>query len=56
MTLHQWAIAELETRRWELSTPDMHVARRKRRQAMGLSKREADQLVADAEIDRRIAA
>lgn len=45
MTNTQWAIAELETRRWEVSTPDMHVARRKRRQAQGLTKKQADDLV-----------
>lgn len=58
MTNTQWAIAELETRRWEVSTPDMHVARRKRRQAQGLTKKQADDLVAAAvaEHDRRRAA
>ncbi|HEV7345490.1 MAG TPA: hypothetical protein VGN60_07640 [Devosia sp.] len=53
---HQWAIAELQTRQWEISTPDMHVARRKRRQAQGLSKKQADDLVAwAAEQERRAA-
>jgi hypothetical protein len=56
MTNEQWAIAELDIRRWEVSSPDMHVARRKRRQAMGLSKREADNLVAWAEEQDRWAA
>jgi len=56
MILHQWAMAELETRRWEVSTPDMHVARRKRRQAQGLSKKAADDLVAWAADQEREAA
>lgn len=56
MSQQEWAIAELDRRRWEISTPDMHVARRKRRQAMGLSKKQADDLVAWAEEQDRKAA
>lgn len=60
MRATDWAFAELDIRRAEEAGPDtadMHVARRKRRQARGYSKKTADDLVAWAEEqDRRAAA
>jgi hypothetical protein len=56
----EWAFEELDIRRQEEAGPDtadMHVARRKRRQARGYSKKTADDLVAWAEEqDRRAVA
>lgn len=66
MTAQQWAFTELDLRREENArfpiqpcpgSADMHVARRKRRQARGYTKKTADDLVAWAEEqDRRAAA
>jgi len=60
MKAQEWAFAELDIRRKEAAQPDtadMHVARRKRRQARGYSKKTADDLVTWAEEqDRRAAA
>lgn len=56
MNNQQWAIAELETRRWEVSTPAMHIARRKRRQSQGLTKKQADDLLQAAASEQARAA
>lgn len=60
MTRQEWAFAELDLRRDEQAQPDtsdMRVARRKRRQARGYTKKTADDLVSWAEgIDRKAAA
>ena len=59
ITAQQWAFEELDIRRQEETGPDaadMHVARRKRRQARGYSKKTADDLVAWAEEQDRRAA
>ena len=59
MSRQDWAFAELDIRRGEEAGPDsadMHVARRKRRQARGYSKKTADDLVAWAEAQDRWAA
>lgn len=59
MSAKDWAFAELDIRREEEAAPDsadMHVARRKRRQARGYSKKTADDLVAWAEEQDRRAA
>ena len=55
----EWARIELDIRRQEEAGPDtadMHIARRKRRQARGYSKKTADDLVAWAEEQDRRAA
>lgn len=54
-----WALAELDLRRAEDAGPDtadMHVARRKRRQDRGYSKKTADDLVAWADAQDRMVA
>lgn len=59
MNARDWAYAELDIRPGERARPDtadMHVARRRRRQARGYSKKTADDLVAWAEEQDRMAA
>ncbi|QDZ10540.1 hypothetical protein [Devosia ginsengisoli] len=59
MSANEWAFTELDIRREEEAGPDtadMHVARRKRWQARGYSKKTADDLVVWAEEQDRRAA
>ena len=59
MSAKDWAFTELDIRRQEEARPDsadMHVERRKRRQARGYSKKTADDLVSWAEEQDRRAA